>query len=100
VGGRTGLILFPEGRDGRGWSCVSGELSKALAFLGVTDGSPSAGGPSVGFKLDKETGLPLFAKVVRSTATVSVMGCRPSSRGAAKVVDTRPVANWCELGKI
>jgi hypothetical protein len=33
-GGRRGRILFPEGRDGRGWSRVSGELSKILDFLG------------------------------------------------------------------
>jgi hypothetical protein len=32
-GGRKGLILLPEGREGRGWSRVAGELSKALAFL-------------------------------------------------------------------
>jgi hypothetical protein len=63
------------GRDGWGWSCVSGELSKAMAFVGVTDGSPSSSGPSVGFKLNKEIGLPSFAEVVHSAATVSVMGC-------------------------
>jgi hypothetical protein len=27
VGGRRGMIVFPEGRDGRGWGRVSGELS-------------------------------------------------------------------------
>jgi hypothetical protein len=43
-GGRRGRILFPEGRDGRGWSRVSGELSKILDFLGTTVGSSSSGG--------------------------------------------------------
>jgi hypothetical protein len=104
VGGRKRLILFPEGRDGRGWSHVSGELSKALAFLGAMDGSSSSGGPLAGNKLGKEAGLSLFAEVVHSAATVSVMGCRPlgqtsGSRGVAKVEDTRPVAEWCELEK-
>jgi hypothetical protein len=33
VGGRKGLVLLPEGREGRGWSRVAGELSKALACL-------------------------------------------------------------------
>jgi len=33
VGGQRGMILFPEGRDGRSWGRVFGELSKALAFF-------------------------------------------------------------------
>jgi hypothetical protein len=40
-GGRNGMVLFPEGRAGRGWSCVSGELSKAMAFIGSKVGSSS-----------------------------------------------------------
>jgi hypothetical protein len=35
VGGRRGMIVFPEGRDGRGWRRVFGELSKVLAFFGT-----------------------------------------------------------------
>jgi hypothetical protein len=33
VGVRRGMILFPKGRDGWGWSRVSRELSKVLAFF-------------------------------------------------------------------
>jgi hypothetical protein len=33
VGGRRGMIVFPEGRDGRGWGRVYGELSKVLDFF-------------------------------------------------------------------
>jgi hypothetical protein len=81
-GGRKEGILFPEGRDGRGWSRVSGELSKILDFLGTTVGSsssgslpPSSGSPS-GVKLGKGTGRPSFAEVVSSSATISALGCR------------------------
>jgi len=34
VGGWRGMIVFPEGHDGRGWGCVSRELSKVLDFFG------------------------------------------------------------------
>jgi len=77
VGGWRRLILFPKGRDGRGWSRVCEELSKALAFLEATDGSPSSGGPLAGKKLGKEVGFSSFADVVRSIVTASVMGCQP-----------------------
>jgi hypothetical protein len=105
MGGQRGLNLFPEGHDGRGWSRVSRELSKALALLGATDGSPCSGGPPARNKLGKEAGLPSFAEVVHSAATAFVMGCRPlgqnsSSRGEAKIVVARPVAKWCKLEKI
>jgi hypothetical protein len=105
MGGCRGLILFPEGCDGRGWSHVSGELSKALAFLGATDGSPSFGGPPAGNKLGKEAGLSSFAEVVRFAATVSVMGCRPLGqtsglRGVAEVEEAQPMVEWCELAKL
>lgn len=33
VGGRRGMVVFPEGRDGWGWGRVSGELSKVLVFF-------------------------------------------------------------------
>jgi hypothetical protein len=90
-GGRRGRILFPEGRDGRGWSRVSGELSKILDFLGTTVGSPTSGGlPSSGgfpsgVKLGKGTGRPSFAEVVSSAATVS------GNRVAAKIVGDWPL---------
>jgi hypothetical protein len=77
VGGRRRLILFPEGCDGQGWRCVFGELSKALAFLGATDGSSSFGGPQAGNKLGKEARFLSFAEAVHSAATVFVMGCQP-----------------------
>jgi len=69
MGGQRGLNLFPEGHDGRGWSRVSRELSKALALLGATDGSPCSGGPPARNKLGKEAGLPSFTEVVHSAAT-------------------------------
>jgi hypothetical protein len=108
TGGWIGSILILEGQDGRGWSRVSGDLSKVLAFLVATVGAsssgglPSSGGPLTGFKVRNGTGPLTFTKVVSSAATVSAMGCRPpgeisGSRGAAKVVDVRPLANWCEL---
>jgi hypothetical protein len=46
VGGRRGMIVFPEGRDWRGWGRVSGELSKVLDFLGSSVVYPSSGAPS------------------------------------------------------
>jgi hypothetical protein len=48
-GGRRGLVMFPEGRGGRGWSRVSGELSKAQVFLEAVYGSQSSDtGGSIG----------------------------------------------------
>jgi hypothetical protein len=40
--------MFPEGRDGRGWSRVSGELSKALTFPEATVKAPFVGGRLLG----------------------------------------------------
>jgi hypothetical protein len=107
-GSRRGRILFPEGRDGRGWSRVSGELSKILDFLGTTIGSsssgglpPSGGSPS-GVKLGKGTGRPSFAEVVSSSATIFALGCRipaqdSGTRVAAKIVGAWPLPDWCGL---
>jgi hypothetical protein len=98
-GGRRGRILFPEGRDGRGWSRVSRELSKILDFLGTTVGSPTSGGlPSsggflLGVKLGKGTGRPSFAEVVSSAATVS------GNRVAAKIVGDWPLSVRCDVEK-
>jgi hypothetical protein len=104
VSGSRGLILIPEGHDGRGWSRVSGELSKALSFLEAIDGSPSSRGPLAMKKLGKEVGFLLFAEVMHSAATISIMGCRPlvqttGLRGAAEVEDARLLVDWCELEK-
>jgi hypothetical protein len=38
VGGRRGMVVFPEGRDRRGWGRVFGELSKVLVFFLFHDG--------------------------------------------------------------
>jgi hypothetical protein len=38
VGGWKGMIVFPEGRDGRSWGHVSGELSKSVGFLWILNG--------------------------------------------------------------
>jgi hypothetical protein len=81
MGGRKGLILFPEGCDERGWSRVSGELSKPLAFLPAMDWSLSSGGPPAGNRLVKEAGLPSFMEVVlhglsASRSNIRFIGCR------------------------
>jgi len=38
MGGRRGMILFPEGRDRQGWGHVSRKLNKVLAFFLNHDG--------------------------------------------------------------
>jgi hypothetical protein len=69
VGGRRGLVLFFEGRDGRCWSCVSRELSKVLAVL--EDG-----------KMGKAAWSMSFAEVVCTVAPVFVKGCGKKRVGA------------------
>jgi hypothetical protein len=54
VGGQRGMIMFLEGRDGRGWGRVSGELSKVLDFFGASVVYPFSGAPS-GKRLGKDT---------------------------------------------
>jgi hypothetical protein len=81
------MIVFPEGRDGRGWGRVSGELSKALAFFGTSVVSSSSGGISVGKSLGKVAGVLSFAEVVRSP----IVG--------GPLVQTVAVV-WCEAEKI
>jgi hypothetical protein len=34
-----GIILIPEGREGRGWSCFAVELGKVIAFFEASIGS-------------------------------------------------------------
>jgi hypothetical protein len=106
--GRRRRILFPKGRDGRGWSRVSGELSKILDFLGTIVGSsssgglPSFGGSPSGVKLGKGIGRPSFAEVVSSAATVFALGCwlpaqNLGTRVAAKIVGDWPLLDRCDL---
>jgi hypothetical protein len=66
-GGRKGMVLFPEGRAGRGWSRISGELSKALAFIESKCGSSS---PVRGVVAGA---APSFAAVVRSAVPSTVL---------------------------
>jgi hypothetical protein len=40
-----GLILFPEGREGREWSHVADELSKVSSCFKAKTGSLSSGSP-------------------------------------------------------
>jgi hypothetical protein len=54
VGGRSGFILFLEGRGGRGWNRVVDELGKVLVFLDSTSGSPPVGALSLVKKDGKE----------------------------------------------
>jgi hypothetical protein len=87
VGGRRGMIAFPEGRDGRGWGRVSGELSKVLVFFGTSVVSSSFSGVPVGKSVGKAAGVLSFAEVVGSP----VVG-EPLVQKAAAV--------WCEAEKI
>jgi hypothetical protein len=64
------MILFPIGRDGRGWGHVSGELSKALAFFEAMVVSSPSSGALVGKSLGKVAGFLSFAEVVRSLTIV------------------------------
>lgn len=89
VGGRRGLILLPEGRDGRGWSSVSGELSKVLAYFeAITVTAPADASPVCKF-WGKSMGSPTFAEVVLSLVT----------NGGGDLIQTKEVA-WCELEKM
>jgi hypothetical protein len=63
VDGQRGMTLFPEGWDVRGWSCVFGELSKALAFLEAMVKAPSSCGTPVGKFLGKVAGPLSFLEV-------------------------------------
>jgi hypothetical protein len=87
VGGRRGMFVFPEGRDGRGRGRVSGELSKVLAFFGTPVVSSPFSGVPVGMSLGKVAGVLSFAEVVGSP----VVGV-PLVQKAAAV--------WCEAEKI
>jgi len=87
VGGRRGMIVFPEGRDGQGWGRVSGELSKVLAFFGTSVVSSSFSGVPVGKSLGKAASVLSFAEVVGSP----VVG-KPLVQKAAVV--------WCEAAAV
>ncbi len=68
------MVLFPKGRDGRGWSRISGELSKVSSFI-KDDGTT----------LGKEARSLSFAKVVHTVALVSVKSAE-KQRGVEYVV--------------
>jgi hypothetical protein len=70
VGGQRGMIVFPEGHDGRGWGCVFGELSKALAFFETMVVSLSSSSALVGKSLGKVAGFFSFVEVLHSSAPV------------------------------
>jgi hypothetical protein len=81
-GGRRGLVMFPEGRGGRGWSRVSGELSKAQVFLEAVYGSQSSDtGGSIGGSVGGmgaarrfgDGGAPSFAEMVRSAVPSTIL---------------------------
>jgi hypothetical protein len=87
VGGWKGMIVFPEGRDGRSWGRVSGELRKVLVFCGTSVVSSSFSGVPVGKSVGKAAGVLSFVEAVGSP----VIG-EPLVQKAAVV--------WCEAEKI
>jgi hypothetical protein len=76
VGGRRDLVLFPDGRDDRDWSRVSGELFKVLEFLEDVR------------KMGKAAGSMSFVEVVHTAASVSVKGFGKKRVGAYGVSET------------
>jgi hypothetical protein len=82
------MILFSQGRDGRGWGRVSRKLSKALAFFGATTMSLSSNGAQVGKSLGKVPVLLSFVKVV--SLPVFVLDVGPLVLSAA---------DWCAMEK-
>jgi len=69
--------MFPEGRDGWGWSRVSGELNKAPTFLEATVKVSYSGGARVGECLGKAAGPLSFAEVERSKPSFPFIGGVP-----------------------
>jgi hypothetical protein len=55
-GVRQGLILLPEGCEGRGWGRLAGELSKVVAFLEAV-AAPSPSSSPIFLELGKKNGL-------------------------------------------
>jgi len=84
VGGRRDLVLFPDGRDDRDWSRVSGELFKVLEFLEDVR------------KMGKAAGSMSFAEVVHTAAPVSVKGCGKKRVGVYNVseIETQQAVAW------
>jgi len=74
VGGQKGLVLFPKGRDGWGWSRDLGELSKVYAFF-----------EDAGKTMGKAARSLLFVEVVCMVAPVFVKG-NGKQRSAAYIV--------------
>jgi hypothetical protein len=87
VGGRRGMIVFPEGRDRRGWGRVSEELSIVLAFFGTSVVLPSFSGVPVGKSVGKAAGVLSFAELMGSPVV-----------GESLVQKSAVV--WCEAEKI
>jgi hypothetical protein len=74
-GGRKGLILLPEGREGRGWRCVAGELGRVLTFCKAKTSSLASGFPSpVGKKSEKKVGPGFPPAVVLAKAGAPALG--------------------------
>jgi hypothetical protein len=71
------MTMFPEGRNGRGWSRVFRELSKAITFLEAMVKALYAGGALVGECLGKAAGPLSFAEVLRSKPTFHFIDCGP-----------------------
>jgi len=92
VDGQRGMTMFLEGQDGRGWSCVFEELSKALTFLEATVKALFASGAPVGDCMGKAASPLSFAKVVRSKPTFPFIG-------GGLLVHSTEVA-WCEVEKL
>jgi hypothetical protein len=91
VGDQRGMTMFLEGQDGRGWSCVFEELSKALTFLEASDKASYSGGALVGEFLGKAADPLSFAQVVCSKPSFPFIGGGP-------LVQSMKVA-WCEVEK-
>jgi hypothetical protein len=93
VGGRKGLILIPEGREGRGWCRFTDELGKVLKISGsVTYPVKVKAGITVrqrigsgGLKVAAEAGAPSFATVLNSQKKLVDQATKPCPMGNFKV---------------
>jgi hypothetical protein len=91
VGGRKGLVLFPEGRDEWGWSRVSCKLSKVSAFF-----------EEAGKMMGKASGSLLLAEVVCLAARVFVKGVgkqRSAAYVVLELVEARQAVAWGDSEK-
>jgi len=100
----VGCGLGLSASDKKDGKVEGAKLSTGLDSFGAIEGFSFSGGFPKGVKLGKGTSPPSFAEVVRSGAIDSALGCRSpghksGSWDAAKVVDVRSVAGWCDLKK-